>query len=81
MGKIEADTPLRLRLVGGPGFHFPPFSKSIQSVIVGVVSGDGGRRRMWGEASEKAGIVRVGLGVIRVGGFVGEMGGILSKKA
>jgi hypothetical protein len=47
---MEADAPLRLRIAGGPGFHFPPppFSKSIKSVIVGVVSGDGGRQRRWG---------------------------------
>jgi hypothetical protein len=53
----------------------PPFIKSIKSVIVGVVSGDGGRQRRWGVIREDGVVVRVGGSVFRVGGSVVRVGG------
>jgi hypothetical protein len=80
---------------GAPASIFAPLSKSMKSIIAGVVSGDGDRQRRrgivrdGGGMSEMAGscqsrwelLEKVGGGGVRVSGFVSEMGGILSKFA
>jgi hypothetical protein len=56
------------------------YSKSIKSVIVGVVSGDGGLQRRWGVIREDGVVVRVGGSVVRVGGSVVREGGSVVRE-